>query len=326
MAISNESNKIFQPEQHLEHRDGVTYLPLKWRLAWLRHDQPQAQVFTRLISHENGLAVFQARIKVPAGGIATGWGASARSNELDTSGDNEPDLAYIIEAENMALERALTVLGYGTEYAFDFDSPIENEGIALNVVTLPTPAIEPPQHASNVTTTPPSYRENSTIADNRNSYQASKLTETDESSQEEPEEETREEPKPEPSNIRTVNRPPSNVTPLPTPASNRGGLTNTPRPLNRPTPITPTPPTAVVPGANSIGSQAINERLKGIDDSALRMVIKQIYTEARRLHGMDEDKVDRSSNRSYNRPVYELTLEEAEEYLEKVKNAVRKNQ
>ena len=338
MANSNENSnkKKFQPEPHLERRDGQNYLPLKWRLTWLRTEQPQAQVWTRLVSHDNGLAIFQAKIKVPDGGVATGWGARSRGSDGSENRSGEVDLSYIAEAENQALERALTVLGYGTEYAGDFDAPIENEGIALNVVTLPSLAPEPAAPAPVPLPTPPPARPNFSVPENRTTYQVDEDTsetpdslDTAEPDQSELDE--NEEPTPPPTNIRSVSRtaptptgarPPSNVTPMPNPAANRGGLSSTPRPLTRPAPIAPvasaSPPT--------IGSPAVNERLEGIEDSALRMAIKQIYYQARSIYNLDEDKVDQRSIRTYNLPANELNLEQAEEFLERIKNGPRKGQ
>ena len=342
MANSNENNnnnKKFQPEPHLERRDGQNYLPLKWRLTWLRSEQPQAQVWTRLVSHDNGLAVFRAKIKVPDGGVATGWGARSRGSDGGDNHSGEIDLSYIAEAENQALERALTVLGYGTEYASDFDAPIENEGIALNVVTLPTLAPEVPTAAPIPIPTPPVARPNFGLPENRTAYEADEdpSDPPDRTEPAEPDEsdlDENEEPTPQPTNIRSVSRtpltptparPPSNVTAMPTnPAANRGGLSSTPRPLTRPAPVAPVTPTNLP--APTIGSPAVNERLQGIEDSGLRMAIKQIYYQARILYNLDEDKVDQRSIRTYNLPANELNLEQAEEFLERIKNGPRKGQ
>ncbi len=336
MANSNENNnnKKFQPEPHLERRDGQNYLPLKWRLTWLRTEQPQAQVWTRLVSHDNGLAVFRAKIKVPDGGVATGWGARSRGGDGNDNSSSEVDLSYIAEAENQALERALTVLGYGTEYAPDFDAPIENEGIALNVVTLPTLAPEVPTPAPVPLPAPSTPRPNFGVPENRTAYQADEDTieipdSTDTAEPDESDLDENEEPAPPPTNIRSVSRtpptaarPPSNVTPMPNPAANRGGLSSTPRPLTRPAPVAPVTPAS----PPTIGSPAVNERLEGIEDSALRMAIKQIYYQARSIYNLDEDKVDQRSIRTYNLPANELNLEQAEEFLERIKNGPRKGQ
>jgi hypothetical protein len=332
----NNSNKTFQPEPHLETRDGLSYLPLKWRLAWLRTEQPEAQVSTRLVSHENGLAVFQARIKLPGGGLATGWGARTRATDNDNN-SREIDLAYITEAENLALERALTVLGYGTEYSFDFDTPVENEPIALNVVSLPVPndkltpvgstsaRSEPSLSAPKPYTLLHATTEQVEIATNEPESTELDTADADNEAEEEPLEISG-------SNLRSLNSSrssgvpprPDNVTQLPTPASNRAN-TLPPRPTLPKTPA-PTTPTTSTGGGPTIGSAVINERLRGIEDPALRLAIKQIYTEAHRLHGLDETKVDQRSIRIYKLPANELSLEQAEEYLERIKNAVRRNQ
>jgi hypothetical protein len=328
------SSKTFQPEPHLETRDGLSYLPLKWRLAWLRTEQPEAQVATRLVTHENGLAVFQARIKLPGGGLATGWGARARATDSDNS--REVDLAYITEAENLALERALTVLGYGTEYSFDFDTPVENEPIALNVVSLPVPSdrLTPAGPATgrgeqNSSATKPYTLLHATtepveqLAANEPEASESEAVEADSDADDEPLEVSGSS-----SNLRSLNSSrssgvtprPDNVTQLPTPASNRASTP--PRPALPKTPAATTPPAS----SPTIGSSVINERLRGIEDPALRLAIKQIYTEAHRLYGLDETKVDQRSIRIYELPANELSLEQAEEYLERIKNGIRRNQ
>jgi hypothetical protein len=329
----NSSNKTFQPELHLETRDGISYLPLKWRLAWLRTEQPEAQVSTRLVTHENGLAVFQARIKLPGGGVATGWGARARATDNDNN-SREVDLAYITEAENLALERALTVLGYGTEYSFDFDTPVENEPIALNVVSLPIPSDKLTPAVPTSVRSEPTKPYTLLHATTEQVESAANEAETTELDAADADNEAEEEPlEISGSNLRSLNSSrssgvpprPDNVTQLPTPVSNRAN-TIPPRPTPPKTPAPTTSTSTTSTGGPTIGSAVINERLRGIEDPALRLAIKQIYTEAHRLHGLDETKVDQRSIRIYKLPANELSLEQAEEYLERIKNAVRRNQ
>jgi hypothetical protein len=87
------------------------YLEVKWRLLWLRSEQPASSIETELVSHEDGMAVFRARVALPSGGSATGWGHETASGFDD----------YVEKAETKALGRALAALGYGTQFCEDFE-------------------------------------------------------------------------------------------------------------------------------------------------------------------------------------------------------------
>ena len=50
-ALPPEIKKAFPHAQYLEKREGLPYLPLKWRLAWLRAEYPRFPV-SRLPSQE----------------------------------------------------------------------------------------------------------------------------------------------------------------------------------------------------------------------------------------------------------------------------------
>ncbi|MFN3485591.1 MAG: dihydroxy-acid dehydratase, partial [Planctomycetota bacterium] len=88
------------------------------------------EIETELVEHRNGVAVFRARVRIPGGGSATGWG----SETLDDFQD------YLEKAETKALGRALAALGYGTQFCPDFefgaadrrvvDSPIDLSRVA----------------------------------------------------------------------------------------------------------------------------------------------------------------------------------------------------
>ena len=57
------------------------------------------------------MALFKARITIPDGGEATGWGSETVSDFGE----------YIEKAETKALGRACAALGYGTQFCSDFD-------------------------------------------------------------------------------------------------------------------------------------------------------------------------------------------------------------
>ena len=101
----------FDPSRFLTLVSGKEYLEVKWRLVWLRSEHPEAVIDTELVSHVNSEAVFRARITIPDGGSASGWG----SEDAQGFGD------YLEKAETKAIGRALAALGYGTQFCGDFD-------------------------------------------------------------------------------------------------------------------------------------------------------------------------------------------------------------
>jgi hypothetical protein len=101
----------FEAGKYLTQIQGRDYLEVKWRLLWLRTEHPDAAIETELVRDEGSVAVFKARVVVPGGGSATGWG---QESERDF-----PD--YLEKAETKALGRALAALGYGTQFCQDFD-------------------------------------------------------------------------------------------------------------------------------------------------------------------------------------------------------------
>ncbi len=101
----------FEPARHLTKVSGADYLEVKWRLVWLREAHPDAVIETELVSHDGSLALFRARVAVPGGGSATGWGSEGIDDFRD----------YIEKAETKAIGRALAALGFGTQFCPDFD-------------------------------------------------------------------------------------------------------------------------------------------------------------------------------------------------------------
>ena len=101
----------FDAAKHITKVSGRDYLEVKWRLVWLRSEHPNAQIETELMHHERNSAVFRARVVLPSGASATGWGSEA----ADDFGD------YLEKAETKALGRALAALGFGTQFCQDYD-------------------------------------------------------------------------------------------------------------------------------------------------------------------------------------------------------------
>jgi hypothetical protein len=107
--MAQQSN--FDPSKYLTKVGSSDYLEVKWRLVWLREAHPEASVETELVSHDDQLAVFRARVTIPGGGSATGWGSEGYNDFRD----------YLEKAETKALGRALAALGFGTQFCPDFD-------------------------------------------------------------------------------------------------------------------------------------------------------------------------------------------------------------
>ena len=101
----------FEPGRHLSKVGGSDYLEVKWRLVWLRETHPEAAIETDLISHDGSFALFRAKVSIPGGGSATGWGSEGVDDFRD----------YIEKAETKAIGRALAALGFGTQFCPDFD-------------------------------------------------------------------------------------------------------------------------------------------------------------------------------------------------------------
>ena len=103
--------ETFEPAKFLTRVNGSEYLEVKWRLVWLRSRHPEAQVETELVSHQGDTAVFRARVVIPDGGSATGWGSESAGDFRD----------YLEKAETKAIGRALAALGFGTQFCPDHE-------------------------------------------------------------------------------------------------------------------------------------------------------------------------------------------------------------
>jgi hypothetical protein len=108
---TTDAPAAFDPGKHLTSIGGKRYLAVRWRLVWLRALHPDARVETELVEHRQDTAVFRARVTLPSGASATGWG-------MERSDDFED---YLEKAETKALGRALAALGFGTQFCSDYD-------------------------------------------------------------------------------------------------------------------------------------------------------------------------------------------------------------
>lgn len=132
-----QSASQFNPNDHLiqiKGRNGVSdYLPVQWRLVWLRSVYPNAVVETemlhldldreveatsdawneekqrteKIVKRSQGLAIFKAVARDGLGGVGTGTKSETAANFPD----------FIEAAETGAIGRALAALGFGTQFA-----------------------------------------------------------------------------------------------------------------------------------------------------------------------------------------------------------------
>ncbi|MDQ3043985.1 MAG: hypothetical protein M3R06_02365 [Chloroflexota bacterium] len=101
----------FEPSRYLTKVNGADYLEVKWRLVWLRATHQDAKIETEMVNLADNVAVFRAKVELPNGGSATGWGTESAGDFRD----------FIEKAETKALGRALAALGFGTQFCPDFE-------------------------------------------------------------------------------------------------------------------------------------------------------------------------------------------------------------
>jgi hypothetical protein len=146
--------KPFDPRAYLRRivvRGRETdYLDVKWRLVWLRNDHPDAHVTTELVSHDGKMAVFRAEVVLSSGGRASGYGSETAHDFPD----------YIEKAETKAIGRALVALGYGTQFALDFElGGEETDDISGEVAFTPAAAPHRTPEPTRVRVVPPTIVE-----------------------------------------------------------------------------------------------------------------------------------------------------------------------
>jgi hypothetical protein len=131
----------FNPNEHtieLKSKNGPqTYLPVAQRLVWFRQACPEGTIHTELVRLDpdrettsdqyvwneqsrksekvtrqaKGWAMFKASVTDGRGGTATAHGSEGAADFGD----------YIEKAETKAIGRSLALLGYGTQFAPEFD-------------------------------------------------------------------------------------------------------------------------------------------------------------------------------------------------------------
>lgn len=116
----------FDPTRFLTKVNGRDYLEVKWRLVWLRSQHPEASIETELVHVESNAAVFRARVTLPTGASATGWGSESAGDFHD----------FLEKAETKALGRALAALGFGTQFCQDYDFGAEFQRVVDSPIDI----------------------------------------------------------------------------------------------------------------------------------------------------------------------------------------------
>lgn len=126
----------FDPRQHLIKLKGRDYLPVAARLIWLNEESHRYRIETQFLKLEDTYAVVQATVSLlDDTGVPTRSATALKREDLA----HFPD--FLEKSETGAIGRALGMLGFGTQFAPEFD---ELEGkIEARVVDSPRTAPEP---------------------------------------------------------------------------------------------------------------------------------------------------------------------------------------
>lgn len=124
MGNVTQTDKKFNPSEHLMQLKGKDYLQVMWRLVWFREERANWCIDTEAHHIDKDIAIFHARIYDEAGVLkASGYGSETPKDFGD----------YIEKAETKAIGRALAMMGYGTQFTADeldegtriVDSPVQ---------------------------------------------------------------------------------------------------------------------------------------------------------------------------------------------------------
>ena len=134
----------FNPNDHLINLKGKSYLEVKYRLVWFREENPDWGITTEIIKidTEAKYAIVKATITDQHGRILA---QGTKMEDIKGFGD------WLEKAETGAIGRALGILGYGTQFAPEFDevtpgvenprivdAPIEQPKAKVQVTAAPT--------------------------------------------------------------------------------------------------------------------------------------------------------------------------------------------
>jgi hypothetical protein len=124
----------FNPNDHLINLKGKSYLEVKFRLVWFRDEHPDWGITTEIIKidTEAKYAIVKATITDQHGRILA---QGTKMEDIKGFGD------WLEKAETGAIGRALGILGYGTQFAPEFDEitpGVENPRIVDSPVDTTT--------------------------------------------------------------------------------------------------------------------------------------------------------------------------------------------
>jgi hypothetical protein len=129
---------MFNPNDHLMNLKGKAYLEVKWRLVWFRQEHPDWSIRTQIVdlNLEQKYAVFKAIISNENGVIV------AEGTKME---DARGFADFMEKAETGSIGRALGILGYGTQFAPEFDevdSNSPNPRIVDAPISQPKPKVQ----------------------------------------------------------------------------------------------------------------------------------------------------------------------------------------
>jgi hypothetical protein len=125
----------FNPNDHLINLKGKHYLEVKWRLVWFRMEHPDWSITTSIVKFdlEAKYAICKATISDADGKV------KAEGTKME---DVRGFADFLEKAETGSIGRALGVLGYGTQFAPEFDE-VDTNAANPRIVDAPIPIKTP---------------------------------------------------------------------------------------------------------------------------------------------------------------------------------------
>lgn len=129
---------MFNPNDHLISLKGKSYLEVKYRLVWFRDENPDWGISTDIIKldMEAKYAIVKATITDPTGRVHA---QGTKMEDIKGFGD------FLEKAETGAIGRALGILGYGTQFAPEFDEIVPGIDNPRIVDSPITPVVKAPK-------------------------------------------------------------------------------------------------------------------------------------------------------------------------------------
>lgn len=104
----------FNPDDFMIKLKGKDYMPVQGRMVWYRSQNTEdtaVKILDKIIDQDKGFAYFEVEITDSNGNVEVGVGSETRQDFRD----------FIEKAYTKAYGRALAALGYGTQFAAEFD-------------------------------------------------------------------------------------------------------------------------------------------------------------------------------------------------------------